>query len=148
MSLNLHSVVRGAIEAVHPDEECILYQANGQRNRLGKLTPIYNAPMNARINLQPLDKDTLQHLERVGDTKASEQAFLYSSEPLPVYGSHRLPRLRGGDFIYRPSNNTYWLITSVIEDWSARGWANVGITQQVTPPDFSASDWYGGEGNA
>lgn len=146
--MNLHSIVRGAIETVHPDEECVLYQANGQKNTLGKITPIYHVPINVKVNLQPLDKDTLRHLERVGDTKASEQAFLYSSDEIPIYGTQRLPQVRGGDFIYRPSNNTYWLITSVIEDWSVRGWANVGIVQQITPPDFSASDWYGGGNNA
>ena len=30
--INLHAVVRSAITAVHPDEDCTLYQSLGQKN--------------------------------------------------------------------------------------------------------------------
>ena len=139
--LNLHDVVRGAITSVHPDESCILYQSDGQTNNKGQITSIYLAPQDIQANIQPLDAQALQHLERVNDTKASEQIFVYSDENMPVSGIQRMPILRSGDFIKR-ADNTYWLITSVIEDWSQNGWCNAGITQQVEPPDFSASSWY------
>lgn len=138
--LNLHGIVRSVITAVHPDEDCTLYQSAGQKNVLGVVTTVYNPPQAIKANWQPLDSQTLQHLERIGDTKASEQVFLYSNTDMPVSGVQRVPVTRTGDIIKR-WDGTYWLITSVIEDWSARGWANVGVTEQVTPPDFSASDW-------
>lgn len=138
--LNLHGIVRSVITAVHPDEDCTLYQSAGQKNMLGVVTTMYNPPQAIKANWQPLDSQTLQHLERIGDTKASEQVFLYSNTDMPVSGVQRVPITRTGDIIKR-WDGTYWLITSVIEDWSARGWANVGVTEQVTPPDFSASDW-------
>lgn len=138
--LNLHGIVRSVITAVHPDEDCTLYQSAGQKNVLGVVTTVYNPPQAIKANWQPLDNQTLQHLERIGDTKASEQVFLYSNTDMPVSGVQRVPITRTGDIIKR-WDGTYWLITSVIEDWSARGWANVGVTEQVTPPDFSASDW-------
>ena len=138
--LNLHGIVRSVITAVHPDEDCTLYQSAGQKNVLGVVTTVYNPPQAIKANWQPLDNQTLQHLERMGDTKASEQVFLYSNTDMPVSGVQRVPVTRTGDIIKR-WDGTYWLITSVIEDWSARGWANVGVTEQVTPPDFSASDW-------
>lgn len=138
--LNLHGIVRSVITAVHPDEDCTLYQSAGQKNVLGVVTTVYNPPQAIKANWQPLDSQTLQHLDRIGDTKASEQVFLYSNTDMPVSGVQRVPVTRTGDIIKR-WDGTYWLITSVIEDWSARGWANVGVTEQVTPPDFSASDW-------
>ena len=138
--INLHAVVRSVITAVHPDEDCTLYQSAGQKNVLGVVTTVYNPPQAIKANWQPLDSQTLQHLERIGDTKASEQVFLYSNTTLPVSGVQRMPISRTGDIIKR-WDGTYWLVTSVIEDWSARGWANVGVTEQVQPPDFSASDW-------
>lgn len=138
--LNLHGIVRSVITAVHPDEDCTLYQSAGQKNVLGVVTTVYNPPQAIKANWQPLDNQTLQHSERMGDTKASEQVFLYSNTDMPVSGVQRIPVTRTGDIIKR-WDGTYWLITSVIEDWSARGWANVGVTEQVTPPDFSASDW-------
>lgn len=138
--INLHAVVRSAITAVHPDEDCTLYQSLGQKNVMGVVTTVYAEPQDIKANWQPLDSQTLKHLERMGDTKASEQVFLYSNTTLPVSGVQRLPISRTGDIIKR-WDGTYWLVTSVIEDWSARGWANVGVTEQVQPPDFSASDW-------
>ena len=138
--INLHAVVRSAITAVHPDEDCVLYQSLGQKNVMGVVTTVYAEPQEIKANWQPLDSQTLDHLERMGDTKASEQVFLYSNTTLPVSGVQRMPISRTGDIIKR-WDGTYWLVTSVIEDWSARGWANVGVTEQVTPPDFSASDW-------
>lgn len=138
--INLHAVVRSAITAVHPDEDCVLYQSLGQKNVMGVVTTVYAEPQDIKANWQPLDSQTLEHLERMGDTKASEQVFLYSNTTLPVSGVQRMPISRTGDIIKR-WDGTYWLVTSVIEDWSARGWANVGVTEQVTPPDFSASDW-------
>lgn len=138
--LNLHGIVRSVITAVHPDEDCTLYQSLGQKNVMGVVTTVYAEPQAIKANWQPLDSQTLQHLERIGDTKASEQVFLYSNTDMPVSGVQRVPITRTGDIIKR-WDGTYWLITSVIEDWSARGWANVGVTEQVTPPDFSASDW-------
>lgn len=75
IGLNLHKVVRGVITAVHPDEECTLYQSVGQVNVKGIVKSKYSEPQSVKVNFQPLDTQALQHLERVGDTKASEQIF-------------------------------------------------------------------------
>lgn len=137
--INLHNVVCGAITCIHQDENCILYQTIGQVNKKGVITPKYNPPKNIRAQIQPMDSKTLQHLERVNDTKSTMQAYLYSNTDMPVTAGMRLPFARSGDIILR-DDGTYWLITSVVEDWSRSGWAKVGITQQVNPPDFSESE--------
>ena len=137
--LNLHGVVRGAITAVHPDENCILYQSVGQRNVKGKVVPVYAEPQTVRANFQPLDTDALQHVDSKNQTPCSEQVFLYS-EDFGVSGQHRLPITRTGDIIQR-ADNTYWLVVKVLEDWTWDGWVNVGVDRQMTPPDFSASEW-------
>ena len=137
MGINLHGVVRGAITAIHPDLDAVLYQALDQKNVFGVVTPVYSR-LSIKANFQPLDTNTLKHLEAINDTAASEQVFLYSTTP-PVSGGGRTPLTRAGDFIEYSGN--YWLVTSVIEDWSQDGWANVGVHKQVTPPDFSASEW-------
>ena len=144
--INLHDVVRSAITAIHPDENCILYQSIGQRNIKSKTRPVYAAPKNVKANFQPLDAEALKHVEALSVTGVDEQVFLYSGEPTPVTGQQRIPT-RTGDFIRR--GDTFWLVTAVFEDWTWDGWANVGVHRQVTPPDFSASEWsddYAGSG--
>ena len=73
----MHKVVRGVITAVHPDEECTLYQLcrTGQTPKGISPKSKYSEPQSVKVNFQPLDTQALQHLERVGDTKASEQIF-------------------------------------------------------------------------
>lgn len=139
--MNLHNVVRGAITSIHPDEEVTLYQSEGQVNVKGVIKAKYKAPKTVKANFQPLDANALKHIEAFNQTPMSEQVFLYSDDSFPVAGQQRLPAIRTGDFIKR-SDNTWWLITTVMEDWSWDGWCNVGVHQQTTPPDFSASDWY------
>ena len=136
--VNLHSVVRSAITAIHPDENCILYHSVGQRNVKGKVVPVYAEPINIKANFQPLDTEALKHVEALSVTGVDEQVFLYSDEPHPVTGQQRIPT-RTGDFIRR--GETYWLVTAVFEDWTWDGWANVGVHRQSTPPDFTASEW-------
>jgi hypothetical protein len=136
--VNLHNVVRSAITAIHPVENCILYQSIGQRNVKGKVTPVYAEPINVKANFQPLDSETLRHVEALSVTGVDEQVFMYSDEQRPVTGQQRIPT-RTGDVIQR--GETYWLVTAVFEDWTWDGWANVGVHRQTTPPDFSASEW-------
>lgn len=136
--MNLHNVVRSAITAIHPDENCILYQSIGQRNVKGKVTPVYAEPINVKANFQPLDTEALRHVEALSVTGVDEQVFMYSDEQRPVTGQQRIPT-RTGDVIQR--GETYWLVTAVFEDWTWDGWANVGVHRQSTPPDFTASEW-------
>ena len=141
IGLNLHNVVRGAITSIHPDETVTLYQSAGQTNVRGIVKAIYKEPQTIKANFQPLDTDALKHMEAFNQTPMSEQAFLYSDMAYPVTGQQRLPNIRTGDFIQR-SDETFWLITAVLEDWTWDGWCNVGVHQQTTPPDFTASEWY------
>jgi hypothetical protein len=132
--INMHAFVRGLINKIHTDEQCILYQCIGQKNYKGTVKPVYDLPKSIRAQIQPLDKKSLLHIERVNDTKATMQAYLYSKEHLPITAGSRIPLTRSGDIFVR-ADKTYWLVTSVIEDWSYEGWVKVGITQQVNPSD-------------
>jgi len=137
MGLNLHNVVRGAITAIHPDEDCTLYQSLGQKNIKGEVYPIYAEPQSIKANFQP-DTDRLDHPDSKNVTSDTMTVYLYSNLSYPVMGVNRVPA-RTGDFIQR-SDETYWLVTS-IEDWSWDGWCKVDVHRQVVPPDFSASEW-------
>ena len=145
MGLNLHNVVRGAITGIHPDETCTLYQSIGQRNIKGVVKSVYSEPKQIMANFQP-STDPLQHDDGKNTTPVHEKVYLYSDMDLPIMGIKRLPTLRTGDIIQR-SDGTYWLITTLTEDWSWDGWACVDVNQQMVPPDFSASDWGDNDGS-
>lgn len=133
--MNIRKMANTITKLVHPNETLTIYKANGQVNDHGTVKPIYQSTITMQGNIQSLDTNTLKHLEAIGDTKASQQAFL----DFPLSSTTRTPTPSGGDILQR-SDGSWWLVTSVIEDWNADGWCNVGIVQQLTPPDLSASN--------
>lgn len=137
--INLHTLVRSAITALHPDEVVILRQSVGQRNVRGRITPEYAPARTVNAQIQSLGQNDLAQAEQTSNTRVDRKAYLHAPDPaLPPQGIVR-PLARNGDMLQR-ADGTWWLVTAMIEDFTASGWVCVGITQQVKGPDLSASD--------
>lgn len=52
--MNLHSLVRGAITTLHPDETVTLRQSTGQQNVRGRITPVYAPAQVVNAQIQSL----------------------------------------------------------------------------------------------
>lgn len=137
--VNLHAVVRTAITALHPDETVILRQSVGQTNVRGRITPVYGPAQTVQAQIQSLGPNDLAQTEQTSTTRVDRKAYLYAPDAsLPPQGIVR-PLSRNGDMLQR-ADGTWWLVTAMIEDFTASGWVCVGITQQVDGPDLSASE--------
>lgn len=132
--LNLHSIARGAIVALHPEEPVTLYQSSGQTNTRGVISPTYEAAQNVQAQIQSLSTDELANVESVAQTGQVRKAYLFGPPitTLIPQGIVR-PLARSGDMIQR-ADGTWWLVTGMMEDFSASGWVCVQITQQVDAP--------------
>ena len=131
--LNLHAIVRGAIPALHPDESVTLRQSVGQKNVRGRIVPVY-----APAQIQSLGSDDLQHSEAVNLTQRDRKAYLVAPDAaMPPSGIVR-PLARNGDMVQR-ADGSWWLVTAMLEDFTASGWVCVGIAQQLEGPDLSES---------
>jgi hypothetical protein len=141
---NLHAIVRKSITGVHPDEECTLYMSAGQINDKGNIYPKYYPGIEVKAQIQTMREDTLTASEfGVGVTESLRRFYLYSDPPgadVSVLGVYR-PLLKGGDIIKR-ADGTYWLVTSIVRDFTKVGWICVLAVLQVDAPDFTHSDWY------
>lgn len=136
--MNLHSLVRGAITTLHPDETVTLRQSTGQQNVRGRITPVYAPAQVVSAQIQSLGQNDLAQVEQTSSTKIDRKAYLYAPvQTMPPQGIVR-PLARNGDMIQR-SDGTWWLVTAMIEDFTVSGWVCVGITQQVDGPDLSLS---------
>lgn len=136
---NLHGLVRQAITALHPDETVTLRQSSGQRNERGRVTPVYGPAQVVQAQVQSLGQNDLAQREATSNTRIDRKAYLFAPDAsLPPQGIVR-PLGRTGDMLQR-SDGTWWLVTAMIEDFTASGWVCVGITQQVDGPDLSASE--------
>lgn len=131
--MNLHAIAREAVQTLHPEETVTLCQSTGQRNDLGRIIPTYAEPQAVQAQIQSLSAEDLAHVDEASRTEVSRKAYLFAPSPaLPPSGIIR-PLARNGDFIRR-FDGTWWLVTGLIEDFTASGWVCVAMTQQVDGP--------------
>lgn len=142
LGINLHSIVRGAISALHPDDTVTLYQSAGQQNVKGEIKPVYDAPQSVTAQIQSESDEKLYHADRVGQNDVTRRFYLFADPAKRPAGVIR-PLARGGDIIQR-TDGTWWLVVAVPEDFSAAGWTQVRCSLQAKAPDFSASPWWDG----
>lgn len=137
--MNLHAMVRGAIPALHPDESVTLRQSVGQKNVRGRIVPVYAPGQTVAAQIQSLGSDDLQHTEAVNLTQRDRKAYFYAPDAaMPPTGIVR-PLARNGDMMQR-ADGSWWLVTAMLEDFTASGWVCVGIVQQLEGPDLSESE--------
>lgn len=136
MSLNLHHIVRGAINAVNEDEPCYLIQSTGittdeDFNRVSAYQAVF-----VLAQVQTLSGDDMQILNDNLKTEIDRKFYLYSDTPLNLYPKAQ-DRTEGrtGDFLYRVKAGTWWEIYNVAEDFNAAGWCQVLASLSVEPPD-------------
>jgi hypothetical protein len=135
MTLNLHSLVRGAISSVHPEVKATLYRASGQNiGPGGKVMPDYAPGEAITAQVQSEGPSVLAQVDRVGQEEVSRKLYLFSEPDLEhKVGGIVRPLSRGGDMI-QFEDETWWLVEAVIEDFSRSGWASVRATLQVKAP--------------
>lgn len=132
--LNLHAIVRRPITMLHPDETVVWYRSTGQINVLGRIKPSYAEGVVLQAQIQTLSPDELQQREDASKTEIHVKAYLMAQESAPPAGIIRI-EARNGDFIRR-ADGTWWLITSVLEEFAKSGWESVGLVQQIKDPDI------------
>lgn len=134
--INLHSIVKSAITAVHPDESVTLYRSQGMTNVKGEIKTSYAAGSLVKAQIQSLSDDKLFHSGRTGQNSTTRKAYLFAEnstaeKPAPVIR----PISRTGDMVKR-ADGTWWLVDSMFEDFSASGWVCVGLVLQTKAPEL------------
>ena len=135
MPLNLHDLVRGAINIVNPDEDVWLIQNTGQTNVKGRITASYAPAQKVKAQVQTLSGDDLTVMNDTERTERDRKFYLYSDTETgtPPSGIIR-PLGKSGDFMRR-NDGTYWKVYNVSEDYTTDGWVLVLASQQVDVPE-------------
>lgn len=133
--MNLHDIVRGAIPALHPDEDVLLVQSTGSENVRGVVTPQYAAPVLVGAQIQSMGSDELMAMNEVSRTEISRKVWLYSKTPSGLLPQTIVRMLERGGDLMRRADGSWWLVTGLMEDFSGAGWVSVHIVRQITVPD-------------
>ena len=135
LGINLHQIVRQCIPVLHPDETVLLVQSTGSVNVRGRVTPQYAPVIAVGAQIQSMGNDDLQAMESEARTKISRKAYLFSATPNELIPQGIIRTLkRGGDLIRR-ADGSWWLVSAMMEDFSASGWVCVQITEQIEVPE-------------
>ena len=122
MGLNLHAMVRGAIQSVNPDIPAVWYAATGQvvTDDAGVRRPRM-VTNNVMIQVQPIGS-AIRQLEGLNVQDVVRRVHMYSD----VQGMVRTLQL-GGDIL--EFDGQKWRVHQVLESWHV-GWCSVAVVLQ------------------
>lgn len=122
--MNLHGVVRGAINIVNPDVLGVMQVSLGTytTDAAGHRVPAY-AEQSVTVQLQPLAYTDLMKLDGLNLQGIKKKAYVNGN----FEGVNR-PKQKGGDKLI--VNGETWLITQPLEEWP--DWCSFAVTLQVS----------------
>lgn len=134
MSLNLHNIVRGAIQSVNPDITAAYLASIGyiQSTEDGRQVPIYATPVAVQIQVQPPSSKDLQHVNFLNLQGIIRTVYIYGWPQ----GVNRV-NVQGGDLLMFPQTPgapvDNWLVEYVPETWApdSLGWTKLIVTLQT-----------------
>jgi len=125
MSLNLHAVVRGAIESVNTDVDGTVYVSTGNTNVRGILTPTFTA-VTARLQMQAQKHTPIDHSNNLQYSNAFLTVYAYGN-----FSDIERRTGQGGDLVYVPAGPRagWYLNTQTLEWWD--DWCVFEVTEQL-----------------
>jgi hypothetical protein len=130
--MNLHGVVRTAINAINPDQAAYFYANTGPAGSAsGKQTPTFAAPVPVRCQVQPLARGDLQHIERLNLQGVFRVVFMFGN----TQGVVRVNQ-QGGDKLvfqqFQGQANSTWKVVYVDGPWNVEnhGWTRLIVCLQ------------------
>jgi len=135
--MNLHSIVRPAINTVNPDITGLWRESTGYTTdpANGRQVPAYTDHPNTRMQVQALTGKDLRH-EAFNSMQGVKRAVYAFGN---IQGVAR-PDGTGGDLLVFPADrggaNRVWLVVAVLETWTpdSAGWCKVGVVLQPEAP--------------
>lgn len=130
IGINLHAVVRGIIETLHPDENLLLYQNMGQTiGADGVVRNSYLPPRSVRGQVQNLTSEQLEHSERISTNTDQRRIYLFAPDTYPTPAPMERYEARTGDMVQR-ENGEWLLVTCMADDFRRVGWVCLCATLQ------------------
>lgn len=131
--MNLHAIVRGAINTVNPDYVGTWRKSNGfTQDPTGRPIPAYIDTAGVSMQSQALSGKDLLHEAFQSMQGIKRAVYLFGN----VTGVVR-PDAQGGDLLLFPEvrggPNRTWLVVQVLETWGpdTTGWCRVGVVLQT-----------------
>lgn len=133
MAMNLHGIVRGAIQRVNADVPGTIYVSTGHTMEYGISTPLFDV-VQVRLQVQSASHESLFHLNGLTGSKAISIVYAYGN-----FSTVNRPAGTGGDLLN--IGGKWWAIQNVLEGWAdgfSPEWCSFSITQQLNAASLDA----------
>lgn len=135
--MNLHSLVRGPINSVNPDKTALLLKSIGATvNADFSQTPGYAPGVAVRIQIQPLGKEELRHIEKLNLQGVFRTIYMYGN----TQGIVRV-LAQGGDLLqfapFQGQAVQNWKVVGPVDgpwDVDSGGWTKFIVCLQTDTP--------------
>lgn len=131
--MNLHGIVRPAINSVNPDKTALYLRSVGNTvNADFSQTPTYAPGVPVRVQIQPLDKEGLQHVEKLNMTGVFRTLFVFGN----MQGIVRV-QAKGGDLLkfapFQGEAVQTWKVVEPDGPWDVNdgGWTKIIVVLQT-----------------
>lgn len=136
MGLNLHAIVRPAINAVNPEILGQWLVSTGFTQAADfQQVPSYAAPVTVPMQVQALTGKDLRHQDLLNVQGVLRGVYMFGN----VQGVVRVDA-KGGDLLQFPQvlggTVRTWKVQAVLETWNptSPGWCKVAVVLQIDPP--------------
>lgn len=132
--LNLHQLVRGAINSVNPDQPVVILQSAGFAVVDYEQTPVWKPVVTVMAQAQPVADKTIQLLQQQRQNSIWWDFYLAGE-----WNSLRRSTEQGGDLLYW--NGFEWNVDQLLEAWvPSVGWTKIRCVQirQCEAPEEGA----------
>ena len=134
--MNLHGIVRGAINSVNPDRSAAYLKSLGATSNADySQTPSYAPAVQVQVQIQPLGRDEIKLVERLNLQGVFRTVYLFSNPQ----GIVRV-LAQGGDLLqfapFQGQAVQNWKIVYVDGPWNVEqgGWTKVIVCLQTDTP--------------
>jgi hypothetical protein len=134
--MNLHSIVRGAINSVNADRPALYLASTGNTvNADFSQTPSYAPGLPVRVQIQPLDKEGLRHIDRLNMTGVFRTVYMFGN----TQGIVRV-QAKGGDLLqfstFQGEAVQNWKVVEPAGPWNVNdgGWTKLVVVLQTDTP--------------
>lgn len=137
MSMNLHDIVRGAINVNLEDQSFTLLRSEGSSVVNGVRVSKYRKVEGLKGNFQSEGDAALNFSNNAAQNTIIRRLYLYadSDRATRAWTIYR-PLARAGDYVLNDKGE-YWQVSAVIEDFSDAGWECLRVTFQQTDPKLT-----------
>lgn len=137
MSMNLHAIVRSAINRVHDDQPFSILRSLPTTVVNGVRVSQYEKIDGFAGNFQSEGDAALSYSNNAAQNTIVRRLYLYATDdranrPWTIYR----PLARSGDYIVN-AKSEYWKVEAVVEDFSDDGWELLRVTFQQTEPKLA-----------